>query len=200
MVRIICTNCFCALFFLVAASLPVFAVGDFSGSPDVGERFLDVRSFAFKIATRNGWSLIISNDVNSPQKEVSGATVEEAFSNYFKNTSFGWRFFEGCLYIANERELNKFFSQLPELEMTLPPGKTGAFFSGIFQQIELSMLCDLLKAVSGVEIRTANGFEGNVMMRARNMNWQRILLAISLLNRFQVDKTDFSVIISPERR
>lgn len=176
------------------------AAGDFSGSPDVGERFLDIRSFAFKIASRNGWSLIISNDVNSPQKEVQGETIEEAFGNYFKNTPFGWRFFEDCLYIANERELNKFFSQLPELEMGLPKGKAGAFFSGIFQQVELSLLCELLKAISGVEIRTTNGFEGNIMMRVRNMNWQRVLLAVSFLNRFHVDKTDFSVTISPERR
>lgn len=176
------------------------AAGDFSGSPDVGERFLDIRSFAFKIASRNGWSLIISNDVTSPQKEVRGDTIEEALSNYFTNTPFGWRFFEDCLYIANERELNKFFSQLPELEMGLPKGKSGAFFSGIFQRVELSLLCELLKAISGVEIRTASGFEGNIMMRVRNMNWQRVLLAVSFLNRFQVDKTDFSVIISPERR
>ncbi len=172
----------------------------FSSSPDVGERFLDVKSFAFKIAAKNGWSLIISNEVNSPCKEVKGTTVEEAFAHYFKDTPFGWRYFEDCLYIANERELKKFFQQLPELEMGLPKGKNGAFFSGIFQQVELSLLCQLLKAISGVEIRTASGFEGNIMMRARNMGWQRVLLSVAFLNRLQIDKTDFSVILSPERQ
>ena len=177
--------------------LAAFASADFSASPDVGERFLDVRSFAFKIASRHGWSLIISNDVTSPLKEVKGGTIEEALSNYFKNTPFGWRYFENCLYVANERELNKFFSMLPELEMGLPKGKSGAFFNGIFQRIELSLLCQLLKSISGVEIRTSSGLESNIMMRARNMNWQRVLLSVSFLNGFQVDKTDFSVILSP---
>jgi hypothetical protein len=176
------------------------AASGFSSSPDVGERFLDVKSFAFKIAAKNGWSLIISNEVNSPCKEVKGTTVEEAFAHYFKDTPFGWRYFEDCLYIANERELKKFFQKLPELEMGLPKGKSGAFFSGIFQQVELSLLCQLLKAISGVEIRTASGFEGNIMMRARNMGWQRVLLSVAFLNRLKIDSTDFSVILSPERQ
>lgn len=172
----------------------------FSSSPDVGERFLDVRSFAFKVATLHSWSLIISNDVTSPLKEVKGDTIEEALSNYFKTTPFGWRYFENCLYIANDRELDKFFSLLPELEMSLPKGKQGAFFSGVFPRIELSLLCKFLKSISGVEIRTASSLESNIMMRARNMNWQRVLLSVSFLNRFQIDKTDFSVIISPEHQ
>ncbi|MDD3146083.1 MAG: hypothetical protein PHD82_02165 [Candidatus Riflebacteria bacterium] len=188
------------VFLSIFLQVSLFVYADFSSSPDVGERFLDIRSFAFKIASQHGWSLIISNDVTSPLKEVKGETIEEALSNYFKNTPFGWRYFENCLYVANERELNRFFSLLPELEMSLPKGKDGAFFNGIFKRIELSVLCQLLKAISGVEIRTASGLESNIMMRARNMNWQRVLLSVSFLNRFQVDKTDFSVIISPEHQ
>lgn len=200
--RVVRSQSLLVLVFLVTilcAAASSVAAG-FSSSPDVGERFLDVKSFAFKIAAKNGWSLIISNDVNSPCKEVKGTTVEEAFAHYFKDTSFGWRYFEDCLYIANERELKKFFQQLPELEMGLPKGKNGAFFSGIFQRVELSLLCQLLKAISGVEIRTASGFEGNIMMRARNMGWQRVLLSVAFLNRLKIDKTDFSVILSPERQ
>ena len=200
--RVVRSQSLLVLVFLVAVlsgALSSVAAG-FSSSPDVGERILDVKSFAFKIAAKNGWSLIISNDVNSPCKEVKGTTVEEAFAHYFKDTPFGWRYFEDCLYIANERELKKFFQQLPELEMGLPKGKNGAFFSGIFQQVELSLLCQLLKAISGVEIRTATGFEGNIMMRARNMGWQRVLLSVAFLNRLKIDKTDFSVILSPERQ
>lgn len=189
---------FVVLVCLLLVPASSFAVGEFSGSPDVGERFLDVRSYAFKIAAKNGWSLIISNDVTSPLKEVKGGTVEEALSNYFKQTPFSWKLFENCLYIANERELNKFFSSLPELEMSLPRGKPGVFFSGIFKRVELSLLCQLLRAISGVEIRTVSGFEGNIMMRARNMGWQRVLLGVVFLNRYQLNKTDFSVIISPE--
>jgi len=37
-------------------------------------------------------------------------------------------------------------------------------------------------------------------MRARNMGWQRVLLSVAFLNRLQIDKTDFSVILSPERQ
>lgn len=200
--RVIRSQSLLVLFFLIVVLGVVSssAASGFSSSPDVGERFLDVKSFAFKIAAKNGWSLIISNEVNSPCKEVKGTTVEEAFAHYFKDTPFGWRYFEDCLYIANERELKKFFQKLPELEMGLPKGKSGAFFSGIFQQVELSLLCQLLKAVSGVEIRTASGFEGNIMMRARNMGWQRVLLSVAFLNRLKIDSTDFSVILSPERQ
>lgn len=200
--RVIRSQSLLVLFFLIVVLGVVSssAASGFSSSPDVGERFLDVKSFAFKIAAKNGWSLIISNEVNSPCKEVKGMTVEEAFAHYFKDTPFGWRYFEDCLYIANERELKKFFQKLPELEMGLPKGKSGAFFSGIFQQVELSLLCQLLKAISGVEIRTASGFEGNIMMRARNMGWQRVLLSVAFLNRLKIDSTDFSVILSPERQ
>ncbi len=200
--RVIRSQSLLVLFFLIVVLGVVSssAASGFSSSPDVGERFLDVKSFAFKIAAKNGWSLIISNEVNSPCKEVKGTTVEEAFAHYFKDTPFGWRYFEDCLYIANERELKKFFQKLPELEMSLPKGKSGAFFSGIFQQVELSLLCQLLKAISGVEIRTASGFEGNIMMRARNMGWQRVLLSVAFLNRLKIDSTDFSVILSPERQ
>ncbi|HOI90292.1 MAG TPA: hypothetical protein PLK28_07255 [Candidatus Rifleibacterium sp.] len=200
--RVVRSQSLLVLFFLIVVLGVVSssAASGFSSSPDVGERFLDVKSFAFKIAAKNGWSLIISNEVNSPCKEVKGTTVEEAFAHYFKDTPFGWRYFEDCLYIANERELKKFFQKLPELEMGLPKGKSGAFFSGIFQQVELSLLCQLLKAISGVEIRTASGFEGNIMMRARNMGWQRVLLSVAFLNRLKIDSTDFSVILSPERQ
>ena len=200
--RVVRSQSLLVLFFLIVVLgvASSSAASGFSSSPDVGERFLDVKSFAFKIAAKNGWSLIISNEVNSPCKEVKGTTVEETFAHYFKDTPFGWRYFEDCLYIANERELKKFFQKLPELEMGLPKGKSGAFFSGIFQQVELSLLCQLLKAVSGVEIRTASGFEGNIMMRARNMGWQRVLLSVAFLNRLKIDSTDFSVILSPERQ
>lgn len=175
-----------------------YASSQFAGSPDVGERFLDVRSFAYKIAGKNGWSLIISNDVTSALKEVKGVTVEEALSNYFQKTPFGWRLFENCLYIATERELGGFFKLLPELEAGLPKGKVGASVNGFFKRIELSFLCRILTAVSDVEIRTAIGFDGNIMMRARNISWQRALLAIVYLNRYHLEMTEFSVIISSE--
>lgn len=198
--RVVRSQSSLVLALLVVAICGIFhsAEAGFLSSPDVGERFLDVKSFAFKIAAKNGWSLIISNEVNSACKEVKGTTVEEAFAHYFKDTPFGWRYFEDCLYIANERELKQFFQKLPELETALPKGKSKAFFSGIFQRVELSLLCQLLKAISGVEIRTVDGFEGNVMMRARNMGWQRVLLSVAFLNRLKIDKTDFSVILSPE--
>lgn len=171
---------------------------DFSGPPDVGERFVDIQTFLFRIAGKNGWSLIVSNEVNSSVKEVHGKTVEEALKSYLSETRFRWRLFEGCLYVADERDLDKFLNELPELEMMLPKNKSLNRFSGVFQRIELSFLCGMLRGMSGVEIRTADRLRVNIMMRAKNMTWQRIILAIVHLNRYRINMTDFSIIISAE--
>lgn len=191
-------NCLCSVILLFLLMAPAFADGAFSNMPDVGDRFLDVRTFLFRIAGKNGWSLIISNDVRSAEKEVKGATTKEALANYFKGTPYSYRLFDGCLYVAGERELEQFFKDLPELEMSLPKGKASANFSGVFQRIELSFLCGMLRSLSGVEIRPAEDLRISLLMRARNMSWQRIILAIVRLNRFRLNRTDFSLVISPE--
>lgn len=174
------------------------ACADFSGPSDVGERFVDVQTFLFRIAGKNGWSLIVSNEVNSSLKEVKGETVGEALKSYFSETKFGWRLFDGCLYVGDERDLDKFLADLPELEMMLPKSKNNNRFSGVFQRIELSFLCGMLRGMSGVELRTDDRLKVNMMMRSKNMSWQRIILAIVHLNRYRMHRTDFSIIISPE--
>ncbi len=187
-----------SFFLLLLLASPLLGISDFSGLPDVGERFLDVRSFLFRVTGKNGWSLIVSNDVNSPQKEVKGDTIEEALSNYFKGTPYGYRLFDDCVYVARKHDLEQFFKDLPELEMGLPKGKGRATFSGVFQRIELSFLCGMLRSISGVEIRPSEELQISLMMRAKNISWQRIILAIVHLNRFRINRTDFSLVISPE--
>lgn len=189
---------FAVFLLLLIVSAVSGSSADFSGPADVGERFLDVQTFLFRIAARNNWSLIVANDVTSSIKEVKGETVEEALKNYFSQTRFGWRLFENCLYVGDERDLERFLNDLPELEVTLPKGKYNTKFSGVFQRIELSFLCGMLRGISGVEIRTSDQLRVNVMMRTKNMSWQRIILAIVHLNRYRINSTDFSIIISPE--
>ncbi|EKD83908.1 MAG: hypothetical protein ACD_39C00379G0004 [uncultured bacterium] len=188
--------CFVLLISAVCAE-PLSAKAGFSASPDVGDRFLDIHTFLFRIAARNGWSLIVSSEVNSPVKEVVGSTVEEALNNYLETTSFRWRLFENCLYVADESSLDTFFRSLPELEQTMPKGNSSSNFSGMFSRIELDMLCNMLRSLSGVEIRSAEGLQHSVMMRATGMAWQRVLLAVVYLNRFRMNRTDFSITIFP---
>ncbi len=184
---------------LFAAALPetASAKAGFKASPDVGGRFLDIHTFLFKIAAKNGWSLIVSSEVNSPIREVVGSTVEEALNNYLETTRYRWRFYEKCLYVAHESDLELFFKHLAELELTMPRGQARAGFSGNFVRIDLEMLCSMLKSISGVEIRPASDLRHSVMMRAADMSWQRVLLAIVYLNRFRMDRTDYSITIFP---
>ncbi|PKL44642.1 MAG: hypothetical protein CVV41_04565 [Candidatus Riflebacteria bacterium HGW-Riflebacteria-1] len=175
---------------------PLSAKAGFSASPDVGDRFLDIHTFLYKIAARNGWSLIVSSEVNSPVREVIGSTVEDALKNYLDTTRFRWRLFENCLYVANEADLDLFFKTLPELELTMPRGQP-ANFNGNFMRIDIEMLCNMLRSVSGFEIRSSNDLQHSVMMRAKEMTWQRVLLAIVYLNRFRLNRTDFSITIFP---
>jgi len=183
--------------FLSASAGALRANSGFKKSPDVGDRFLDIHTFLFKIAARNGWSLIVSSEVNSPVREVAGSTVEEALNNYLETTRYRWRFYENCLYVAHETDLDLFFRHLAELELTMPRGQASAGFSGNFVRIDLEMLCNMLKSISGVEIRPSSDLHHSVMMRAAGMSWQRVLLAVVYLNRFRMDRTDYSITIFP---
>ena len=164
----------------------------------VSDRYMDLKSFAYFVTEKQRWSLIISNDVCVPNKEVIGDTPKEILDNYCKNSEFGWRFVKDCLYIANERELSTFFSKLSILEMRLPDGNKNATYSGYFKNIDLSMLCSFLSSISGNQIRVANGLESNIMMRVNGMPWKHVLLAVVYLNRYKLDISDYSVLILPE--
>ncbi len=164
----------------------------------VSDRYMDLKSFAYFVTEKQRWSLIISNDVCVPNKEVIGDTPKEILDNYCKNSEFGWRFVNDCLYIANERELSTFFSKLSILEMRLPDGNKNATYSGYFKNIDLSMLCSFLSSISGNQIRVANGLESNIMMRVNGMPWKHVLLAVVYLNRYKLDISDYSVLILPE--
>ncbi len=189
---------FCLIFLMsVAHAAPLSAKAGFSASSDVGDRFLDVHTFLYRVAARNGWSLIVSSEVNSPLREVLGLTVGDALKNYLETTRFRWRLYENCLYVAHESSLDLFFRNLAEIELTMPRGQAVANFNGNFSRIDFSMLCNILSSVSGVEIRSSNDLRQSVMMRASEMNWQRVLLAVVYLNRYRMDRTDFSITIFP---
>ena len=174
-------------------------IGSVDDHIDVKDRYMDLKSFAYNVAEKKKWSLIISNDVSVPQREAVGDTIKEVLDNFCRNSEFNWRFVEGCLYIANKRELTTFFKQLPMLELQLP-GNTNknAIYSGYFKNIDFSMLCLFLSSVSGTQIRVANGFEASIMMRVSEMPWKHVLLAVVHLNRYKLNISDFSVLISPE--
>lgn len=189
-----------ALFFFLSIVV-VFAdsVKSINDPIKVKDKYFDLKSFAFLVAEKQGWSLIISNDVSVPKKDVEGNTIKEILDNFCKNSEFGWKFVNGCLYIANKRELTSFFIQLPMLEMTLPDGNKEAKYSGSFKSMDFSMLCLFLSNISGTQINVANGFDASIMMRVKSMPWKHVLLAIVHLNRYRINVSDYSMLISPER-
>ena len=165
----------------------------------IPDRYMDIKLFAYHIAEKQRWSLIISNDITVYKKEIKGDTIKEVLDNFCKDSDFSWRFVNDCLYIANERELSTFFKQLPILEMRLPDGDKEATYSGYFKNVDLSTLCLFLSSVSGTQISVVNGFDANIMMRVNEMPWKKVLLAVVYLNRYKLNISDFSMIISPER-
>lgn len=164
----------------------------------VPEHYMDLKTFAYYATEKQRWSLIISNDVSVPKKEIVGDTVKEILDNYCKDSEFGWRFYKECIYIANERELSTFFAQLPALERQLPDGIKTATYSGYFKSVELSMLCLFLSSISGTQIRVVNGFDTCIMMRVNEMPWKHVLLAVVYLNRYKLNISDYSILIMPE--
>ena len=165
----------------------------------ITDHYMDLKTFAYYATEKQRWSLIISNDVSVPRKEIVGDTIKEILDNFCKESEFGWRFYQECLYIANERELTAFFSQFHTLEKQLPDGIKSATYSGYFKSVELSMLCMFLSAVSGTQIRVVNGFDTCIMMRVNEMPWKQVLLSVVFLNRFKLDISDYSILIMPER-
>ena len=165
----------------------------------IPDRHMDLKTFAYFVTEKQRWSLIISNDVSVPKKEIVWDTIKEMLDNMCKDSEFGWRFVKDCLYIANERELSTFFAQLPYLELRIPDGNKDATYSGYFKNVDLSMLCLFLSSISGVQIRVVNGFDANIMMRVNEMPWKQVLLSVVYLNRYKLDISDFSMLIMPER-
>ena len=164
----------------------------------ITDHYMDLKTFAYYVTEKQRWSLIISNDVSVPRKEIIGDTVKEILDNFCKESEFGWRFYKDCIYIANERELATFFAQLPALERQLPDGIKTATYSGYFKSVELSMLCMFLSSISGTQIRVVNGFDTCIMMRVNEMPWKHVLLAVVYLNRYKLNISDYSILIMPE--
>ncbi|MEW6711534.1 MAG: hypothetical protein AB1403_17055 [Candidatus Riflebacteria bacterium] len=163
---------------------------------DVGERFLDVENYLFKIAERNQWSLIIAKDVNSRLKEVKGKTVADALKSYFAGTEFSWELRENCLYVAEEQRLVKFLEKLPEDVMMLPRGKNDVTLSGIFNSVEISTLFKMLRNLTGVEVRSADGLRANMRLNLMKMPWKTLVVAIVRLNDFKMIRSEFSVLVA----
>lgn len=164
----------------------------------IKDHYMDLKTFAYYVTEKQRWSLIISNDVSVPRKEIVGDTVKEILDNFCKESEFGWRFYKDCIYVANERELATFFAQLPALEKQLPDGNKLATYSGYFKSVELSMLCLFLSSISGTQIRVVNGFDTCIMMRVNEMPWKHVLLAVVYLNRYKLNVSDYSILIMPE--
>lgn len=163
------------------------------------QRYMDLKSFAYLVTEKQRWGLIVSSDVSVPEKEIIGSTIREILDNYCKNSEFGWKFVDDCLYVANKRELATFFKQLPVLETSLPDGiNKNAVYSGNFESIDFSLLCLFLSSVSGAQIRVASICEPSVMMRVNKMPWKRVLLSIVHFNRYRLTISDFSIFISPD--
>ncbi len=162
------------------------------------ERFLDVRTFLLRVCKKYNYSLIISKDVRSSNKEIIGSNIEEILGNYLNPMGLSWKLFENCIYVAKKKDLDFFFENLPVMEMGIPEGKKGKTFSGEFEEIDISLLCHILKSISGVDIRASENLKQAIMMRSVDMPWKRILVALIYLNRFRMIRTDFSVLIAPE--
>lgn len=162
----------------------------------IDDPYLDLKSFAYKIAEKQKWSLIISNDVYVLNNKVEGSTIKEILDNYCKDSEYGWHFEKNCLYIAKKAALSTYFKQLPVLEKKLPKGNP-ATYSGYFKNMDFSMLCTSLSSISGTNIHLANNLDANIMMRVNGMPWKRVLLAIVLLNKYRMSITDYSMLITP---
>ncbi len=179
-----------------SASAALAQTSLFNQEASVGERFLDVSSYLFKIAQRNNCSLIIAQDVRSHLKQVRGKTVGEALNNYFAETDFSYRLYDNCIFVAEKRLLINFLEKLPEDTMMLPKGKGDITISGIFHSVEISVLFKMLRSLTGVEVRPADGLRTNMMLRLVKMPWKNLVIAIVRLNDYKMIRSEFSVIVA----
>jgi hypothetical protein len=163
----------------------------------VGDKFLDLRSYLMKATERNNLSLIIAKEVRSSVKRVEGKTVKDALNNYLHNTGYTYRLRDKCLFVAEKNKLELFFEKLPEDVMLLPEGRGDITVSGIFHSIEISLFCKILRNLTGVEIRSADELKANLIIRLIKMPWKNVLVAVTRLNGYRLIRSEFSVIVSP---
>jgi hypothetical protein len=170
---------------------------DFYNQPaQVGDKFLGLRSYLFRVAERCNISLIIARDVRARTSRVQGKTVKEALNNYLHDTGFTYRLRDNCLYVAEAENLKRFFEKLPEDTLMLPRGKGNITVSGIFPSIEISVFCKILRNLTGVEIRASDNLKDSLMIRLLKMPWQTVLIAIARLNNYKLLRSEFSVLIT----
>ncbi|GAB4271883.1 MAG: hypothetical protein Kow0029_09970 [Candidatus Rifleibacteriota bacterium] len=168
-------------------------------SPRVDERFLDLRSFLFKIGDRYNLSVIVAQDVRSPLKEVKGKTIKEVLDNYLANTKFTYRIQDNCIFVAPANRLELFFEKLPEDSTMLPKGRGDVSISGVFYGIDIAKFCKILRNITDVEIRPVDSLKANLMLRLIKMPWKKALLAIVRLNDYRMIRSEFSVTIDKHR-
>lgn len=173
------------------------SVSLFDKSVKFTEKFMDVKTFLFKLSEQNNWSLIVSKDVKSYLKKVKGNTLREILHSYLSPMKLGWKFHDNCLYVAKKSILDDYFKHLPEYEMTIPDGDVNAKLNCSFADIDLTLLCKFLKNISKVDIASKSGIETNVMMRSIDMPWKHVLSALIYLNSFRAVKSEYSVFICP---
>ncbi|NLM17292.1 MAG: hypothetical protein GX221_06205 [Candidatus Riflebacteria bacterium] len=162
--------------------------------------FIDLEDFAMSMAAEHSFSLIISKTIHLPIKKAHGATIEEVLNSFCEDTDIGWLFDENCLYLADKNKLQTFLQDLQTIAATLPDSKTTpATFTGSFKQIDLSMLCLFLSSLSGVKIIPPSDHDISLTMKVIDFNWKKLLLAVTMLNDFKLDISDFSVFIVPRQ-
>ncbi len=188
---------FAFLFMLCSCSAFGQEKSDFYSQPaQVGEKFLDLRSYLFGAAQRSNISLIIARDVRGRTNRVEGKTVKEVLNNYLQGTGFAYRLRDNCLYVAEAKNLERFFEKLPEDALMLPRGKGNITVSGIFHSIEISVFCKILRNLTGVEIRASDNLKASLMIRLIKMPWQTVLIAIARLNNYKLLRSEFSVLVA----
>lgn len=170
----------------------------FSQPARVGERFLDLRNYLFRIAERHGWSVVVAQDVNSNVKEVHGKTVADALKAYLHGSEFSYRLYDNVLYVADNRRLKKFFEELPADTMMLPKGKNEVTISGIFQGIDIAILFKMLRGLTGIEIRSSDDLRATLMLRLIKMPWKTLVVAIVRLNDYKLIRSEFSVLVAKQ--
>jgi hypothetical protein len=173
------------------------AAGDFYQQPaNVGSRFLDLRTYLFKVAGRSNLSVIIAQNVKTRVKEVKGKTVQEALNNYLANTEYSYKIQDNCIFVAERRRLAFFFEKLPEDTSILPDGKGSKVVSGIFTGIECKIFFTILSNVTGVEVRATDNIRENLVLRLIKMPWKTVVIAIARLNNYKLMCSEFSVVIT----
>ncbi|NLI78658.1 MAG: hypothetical protein GX442_19735, partial [Candidatus Riflebacteria bacterium] len=159
------------------------------------ERFIDIRDLLAHVSQQAGLSLMVGHGVRGNLDDVAGDTLQEVLDQVLIPREFEWRLFEDCLYVAERGQLDELWKVMNQpLKAKITRGKR---LNAEFRNIDLPMICQILRKYSGIEIRTTDHITGNMTLRIIDMPWERVLMGIVYLNGLRMMETDFSIVISP---